>query len=448
MPRATKKTTLNKGDKIAIAGITRRIDIKMARLRSMVPHILDLSALEGRLPSPYGHTLKDRIKLYKLAQEFGFKELALFSFFDFRNVDVQFLEWFVKNKKCMDGIYTMVSTMGMKDGGLEEGASFTMNYGIEKTLWGKVPNTVIYLETRPSYLNEEGRTRDGLLRIIEDTVNYLRRHMPAEHVERSRGRIYIRLADIFDAWDEDPEFFVRMMKLFAALPINGVIFEDLRGTHFPFQTAELVKLIRRYNPSPRVVLLHPHSGNGTEDAAVLDGVLAGADGVWSAFTPHAAQGYHGSSMMLLTNLLRAGNKHVGKAYPFERLAEIAKSMVHVHMHESITPDYPIIGERAYRYLDPGFVQTDERPCDLPPEWIGRKAQYQVTPSWAPLWVIGKRLEELGYPADVFENRELLRAMRLTMVDALLKGRHIEFDEPENLSNLVRQCSENLSEAVN
>ena len=25
---------------------------------------------------------------------------------------------------------------------------------------------------------------------------------------------------------------------------------------------------------------------------------------------------------------------------------------------------------------------------------------------------------------------------------------IEFDEPENLSNLVRQCSENLSEAVN
>ncbi|MBH63715.1 MAG: hypothetical protein CL569_14955 [Alphaproteobacteria bacterium] len=447
MPRATEKTTLNKGDRTAIAGMTRRVDEKMSRLRSVVPHILDLSVLEGRLPAPCGHTLKDRIKLYKLARDFGFKELALFSFFDFRNVDVQFLEWFVKKKKSMDGVYTMVSTMGMKDGGPDAGSSFQMNYGIEKTLWGKVPNTVIYLETRPSYLEDEGRTRDGLLRIIEDTVNYLREHLPAENARRGRGRIYIRLADIFDAWDEDPEFFVRMLKLFAALPISGVIFEDLRGTHFPFQTAEIVKLIRRYNPSPRVILLHPHSGNGTEDAAVLDGVLAGADGVWSALTPHAAQGYHGSSMMLLTNLLRAGNKHVRKAYPFERLTEIGNGMVKVHMGEPITPDYPVIGERAYRYLDPGFVQTAERPCDLPPEWIGREAEYQVTPSWAPPWVIGNRLRELGYPTDVYENRELLRSIRLKMVDSLLKGEHIQFNKPKRLAKLVKSCSADLLEAA-
>jgi len=447
MPRATEKTNLSKGDRAAIAGTTRRIAKKMTRLQSVVPHILDLSVLEGRLPASCGHTLKDRIKLYTLAQEFGFMELALFSFFDFRNVDVQFLEWFVKKKKSTDGIYTMVSTMGMKNRGPKAGASFQMNYGIEKTLWGKVPNTVIYLETRPSYLKEEGRTRNGLLRIVEDTVIYLRGNLPAEDAERRRGRIYIRLADIFDAWEEDPEFFVRMLKLFAMLPISGIIFEDLRGTHFPFQTAELVRLIRRFNPSPRVILLHPHSGNGTEDAAVLDGVLAGADGVWSAFTPHAAQGYHGSSMMLLTNLLRAGNKHVRRAYSFERLAEIADRMVHVHMGEPITPDYPVIGERAYRYLDPGFVQMNKRPCDLPPEWIGRKATYQVTPSWAPPWVIGKRLEELGYPADIYENRELLGRIRLKMVDSLLKGEHIQFNKPKRLNKLVKICSAELLEAA-
>ena len=440
MSRKAGKVRLSKRDRNAISGMNRRLDAKMARLRSVEPHILDLSALEGRLPAPRGHTLEDRIELYRLAREFGFDELALFSFFDFRNVDTQFLEWFVDRERSMDGVFATVSTMGMTDGGGAAGASFRMNYGIERTLWGKVPNVVVYLETRPSLLKDEGRTPEGLLRIIEDTVAFLRQRLPEEDAANRRGRIYLRLADVFDAWDEDPGFFVLMLKLFAALPIGGIMFEDVRGTHFPFQTAELVRLMRRHNPPPRVILLHPHSGNGAEDAAVIEGILAGADGVWSGFTPHAAQGYHGSSMMLLTNLLRAGNAHVRETYRFERLADIADRMVNIHMGESVTPDYPVIGERAYRYLDPDFVQTPGRPCDLPPEWIGRTAGYRVTPSWAPTWVIGKRLEELGYPPEVFGDDGLLRAMRLKMAEACLGGEHVEFDRPEKLAELVETCA--------
>jgi isopropylmalate/homocitrate/citramalate synthase len=447
MVRTSANIQLNKRDREAIAGMTRRLDAKMSRLRSVVPHVLDLSALEGRLPAPCGHTLKDRIELYKLAEEFGFDELALFSFFDFYNVDVQFLEWYVKKKKSMDGVFATISTMGMKDGGAKLGASFRMNYSIDRTLWGKVPNVVVYLDTRPSLLKEEGRTGDGLLRIIEDTVMFLREHLPAENAKRRRGRIYLRLADVFDAWDEDPVFFVRMLKLFAALPISGIMFEDVRGTHFPFQTAELVKLMRRYNPAPRVILLHPHSGNGTEDADVIEGLLAGADGIWAGFTPHAAQGYHASSLMLLTNLLRAGNKHVRKSYKFERLTEIADRMVRIHMGEAVTPDYPVIGKRAYRYIDPGFVQIEGRECDLPPEWIGCTEGYHVTPSWAPPWVIGKRLEELGYPPEVFENRDLLRAIRLKMSDSCVAGKHIEFDKPKRFAKLVKTCSAELLQAA-
>ena len=117
------------------------------------------------------------------------------------------------------------------------------------------------------------------------------------------------------------------------------------------------------------------------------------------------------------------------------------------MGDPISPDYLIIGERAYRYLDAGFVQTAERPCDLPPEWIGREVEYQVTPSWAPPWVIGNRLRELGYPADVYENRELLRSIRLKMVDSLLKGEHIQFNKPKQLAKLVKSCSAELLEAA-
>ena len=90
------------------------------------------------------------------------------------------------------------------------------------------------------------------------------------------------------------------------------MFEDTRGTHFPFQTVEIVALLRRYFPAPRKILVHPHAANGLEDATVIDALLAGADGLWAAFTPHAAQIGHASSLMLLSNLLRAGNPHVEK----------------------------------------------------------------------------------------------------------------------------------------
>ena len=54
MLRTSARIQLNKQDREAIAGMTRRLDAKMSRLRSVVPHVLDLSALEGRLPAPCG----------------------------------------------------------------------------------------------------------------------------------------------------------------------------------------------------------------------------------------------------------------------------------------------------------------------------------------------------------------------------------------------------------
>ena len=109
-----------------------------------------------------------------------------------------------------------------------------------------------------------------------------------------------------------------MLKLLQQLPIQAVIFEDVRGTHFPFQNAELVRLIRKYVAPPRLVLVHSHSGNGMEDAAAIDAILAGADGIWAGLSPHAAQGAHSSGAMLICNLLRAGNEQVKETYEFNK----------------------------------------------------------------------------------------------------------------------------------
>ena len=183
------------------------------------------------------------------------------------------------------------------------------------------------------------------------------------------------------------------------MPVTGILLEDVRGTRFTFESCELVRLMRHYNPEPRTILVHPHSGNGMEDAATVEAVLAGADGVWSGLTPQAAQGGHGSIMMFLTNLMRAGNRQVTGQFDMSRLKETAERMWQIHDHHGIPPNTPLVGARAYRYVDPLFEQKD-RPCDLDPALIGVEPGYQVTPSWAPPYIIGRRLEELGYGPDV------------------------------------------------
>ena len=60
------------------------IEGRLERLRSVVPSILDLSCRECALPASYGHTLEDKKALFKLVREFGFHDLMVSNFFDFR----------------------------------------------------------------------------------------------------------------------------------------------------------------------------------------------------------------------------------------------------------------------------------------------------------------------------------------------------------------------------
>ena len=125
-------------------------------------------------------------------------------------------------------------------------------------------------------------------------------------------------------------------------------------------------LFEKYVEPPRLVLVHSHSGNGMEDAAAVDAILAGADGIWAGLSPHAAQGAHSSGAMLICNLLRAGNEQVKETYDLTKLCPIVERMSVLHMGEPLHEDYPVFGRRSFHYIDEAFVQS-ERPQDLNPE---------------------------------------------------------------------------------
>lgn len=414
------------------------IEERMKRLRRIVPSILDLSCRECALPASYGHTLDDKKSLLNLVRDFGFDDLMVSNFFDFPNTDVQFVRYLASKGANMDGMFSFVSEVQ----GTEEGTRITPNYSMNLILETGIPNVTFDLYLNPGYLVEHGRNPEQTLRDVERSILFMRERLP-NRTER-RGRIYVNAADFFDLFEDDEEFLLRVMKLMEAMPIDGFLFEDTRGTHFHFQTYEIVKFLRKYVKAPRKILVHPHAANGLENATLIDAILGGADGTWAAFTPHAAQIGHASSLVLITNLMRAGNPHLEEIYQLKKMMCTAQDMWKIHTQGEIEPDHPVVGSRAYRYIDKAFEQSG-RPCDLLPESVGITPGWRLTPAWSPTFTIGQRLKELGYPSSITENENLLRGIRCVMSDANVGGQHVKFEELDEIAKAVDKAQRQLEE---
>lgn len=433
------ESRINEGDRAVLDEYVSHIEDRVEILRDAEPYLIDMSAREATLSSYVGHTLDDKIALYEMSRDLGFNDFGLSNFFAFPSVSDAFMDYLVEAGESLDPFFATIAVEPLRAGqAFPEGpaAQQTKNYGI--------PNIILLVETRPSTLRSLEVEKDKMLDDIRAHIDEYRRLLPPSGDRR--GRIYIRMADPFDTYDEDPAYLLQVIKMLGEQDITGILFEDVKGTRFPFETYALVRMMRHYLPRPRKILAHPHTANGTEDAAVLEAILAGGDGVWSGFTPQAAQGGHGSALIFLTNLMRAKNPHVRRLFNTEKFQDVAERMWQIHDQVDIPPNTPVVGERAYLYVDQLFAQTDE-PRDLDPALIGRQPGYQLMPAWGPAHVIAARLSDLGYGEDVTGNQALLAHMRKLMNAGLLEGKHVHYDKPEHLTSLLEAAAADLGDVA-
>ena len=198
--------TLTHEDEALLAKAREKIDRSVAKLRDVVPCILDMSAREATLSSHYGHTLQDKIELFELARDFGLRDIGLSNFFDFPSVTDQFLDYLVDNGIGLDGFLVTIAVEPVIDG-----APFPMGPAARRTAEYNIPNVILLVEIAPSVITGMGREREDALNDLRAHVEHYRGQLPPE-TER-RGRIFVRIGDAFDAFDEDPEFVLTVFKL-------------------------------------------------------------------------------------------------------------------------------------------------------------------------------------------------------------------------------------------
>jgi HMGL-like len=409
--------------------------VKLDKLRSIEPYLIDLSLRENPFGARLGQTLEDKLAILPKLRAFGFTNILLgtldYAMPDEPEVDDDFMVYLRDNKIDMTGGFAFTE-IGLVDAR----GTFTPSPSQIKLKNYGVPNTLHEI-----YLSKEGMELEKydlqtVLNSLPVSIQWIR-----ENVRGDGGgppRIIINVVDGCDAFAENSDAVCQVLDLLASQQIEGVSIEDDRGTFLPFQVGAYVAIMRNYLPAPLKILVHVHSGAGFENAAVIEALLNGADGIWGGLPKRAALIGHASVGELLANLTRIGNPNL-RAFQIDKLLPLATELQELDEEQSVPDDLPILGKNAYRLTLVYFRQTASRFMDLPPESIGGEYGFRVNPLASDPVVIAGRLSEVtGRPPDTFPQDVCQQMVRLMRRD-LRAGQRLAYDEPENLLDLYNRA---------
>ncbi|HEX8703933.1 MAG TPA: hypothetical protein VF815_34195 [Myxococcaceae bacterium] len=414
--------------------VQARVDSQLERLRTVNPVLLDLSIREPSVGTALGHTVDNKLELLALARRMGFRDILLATFDvslpDEPQVDDDFMQLLVERGEDLTGGFAFTSIALGK-------GTFKPNLSMLKTAEYGIPNTIVDLDISRESLPRNEKTRRRFLAWLAEGIQWFHDNLTGD-----RGgppRIYINYQDMTDAYTLDREWVLQLTRFLASQPIAAVTFEDGRGTLFPFQIGAAAAELRHLLPPDKRVLVHIHSGNGMENAGLLEALLQGADGVWAGFSKEAATIGHASGAELLANLARINNPHVQRKYRLDELLLIANRMTEINTRRPPPDDFPIIGANAYRMMLSAFAQKPGKPMDLPPERIGGAYGYRITAVASDIRVIARRLREVLGPIEPKPSTALLDTMRRLMRRDLRAGIRLAYDEPAQLRDLYERA---------
>ena len=412
---------------------------KLERLRRVEPYLIDLSLRENVFGARVGQTLADKLAILPKLRAFGF-----------RNILLGTLDYFLPDEPEVDDDFMQ----HLRDHGIDMTGGFAFtDLGIAGTDGAFVPSVSMRKlgdYAVPNTLHEIYLSRAGMAGQYD--LATLRRSLPASigwlqgHVRGDRGgppRIVINIVDGCDAFAEDPDTVCSILALLAGQPIEGVSFEDDRGTFLPFQVGAFTAVARSLLPPPLKLLVHVHTGAGFENASVIEALLNGADGAWGGLPKRAAMIGHASLGELIANLVRVGNAHMDH-YRLQDLLPLATELQVLDEREPVPDDLPILGRNAYRLTSHYFRQAAGRFMDLAPQAIGGSYRYRVCPLASDPAIIAGRLAEVtGRPSTGFEAAVLEQMVRLMRRD-LRAGLRVVYDEPDQLRLLLQRAQHDVA----
>jgi hypothetical protein len=396
------------------------IQDKIQLLKNIQPFLLDVSLRENNVGSLQGHVLSDKIQIFSELKSFGIEHIILgalnYMLPEELEVDDDFMMYLRDSKVDMAGCYAFTSMGLFKDHFVPDPSQVKLkNYC--------VPNTVHEI-----YLSNDGMKGlydfETLLRSLPLSIQWLTDNIEGENSEGPK--IIINIVDGCDAFIDQAENVFAVLELLSTLPIQGVSFQDDRGTFMPFQVGGFTSIIRNFLPASMKVLVHVHAGAGLENSSVIEALLNGADGVWGAIPKAGPVVGHASLGELIANLVRVGNQSMNR-YQLGELIPLTNLL------EKLDGE-----DRAYKHVLTlsFFKETEGRFMDLVPEALGGEYKYRICPVVSDPEVLrGRLIEVLDGGPGAFPHETMIKMIRLMRQD-LRSGKKIIYNDPEELVRLL------------
>ena len=443
-PDETTQVRLTSGEIDGVMQIRCEMEKKYEKLRNFNPVILDLSIREPSVGAATGHLVEHKHTLFKLAREMGFQDILLATFNVFEPDEPQtddiFCQELYEQGTDLSGCFAFTGL------GEYKADEFTPGSDLKKLKKFCIPNTIIDIDLASKWIGTGNASRQQFKLSLIHTIKWINDNITGEN--GGHPRIYINYRDLPDAYAEDWHWLAEVTKLLGTQAISAVTFEDPKGTLFPFQIGGITAMLRRLIPEDMLILVHIHTGNGMENAGVIEAILAGADGVWSGLAKEAAYIGHASTAEFLANLMRFNNAHIER-FNLENMTRIVHDMTRINLDEDIARDMPIFGERAYTSMLSVFEQR-EAWMDLAPERIGQRYRYRIAPVASDADVIKQSLQAvIGDNSPTHNLDNVIKTMRRLIRRDLIDGRRIAYEVPENLKKLYqRACAASESNEKN
>eukprot|EP00439_Symbiodinium_sp_Y106_P022601 s3421_g2.t2 len=458
--------------------------------RSLRPVVLDQSIREPATNTPFGHTGYMKYLTLQIIRKMEFNDIAITGQYygEKYTPETQVLEW-IKYKGEKDGGGKLVKDpmhglVAMFAPGDHDRAA-----GIQSIKDFRIPNAFLDLTFKASVRFKDTNFVQSVINAVKELDEIYsqwgwQRSWRSEdaHInnEFAYGEISLNLVDLmeylnlrgdgtmekqkmedvakaFKTWKDNDAFRRRVV---------AILVEEGRGVADYEDYGTLVSWIRESFPANEQyrVLVHAHAGtNNHQDVASLKAVKHGANGIWAALIPQAAQAGHNSSLVFLDYLLHHGNEHVLRDFRLFQALECARHIYYLNFNtHDIPDDCPIWGERVGKETHSAFNvlqgetwrrktadfydywgdqekkdinKLPEKVGDLKEEGEGR-GNYRISPlvsdtqTWLNRMVEAKAVE----PGEIVDDYvDMVKALGFALMNA---GIRVNLDRKKNLKTLV------------
>ena len=401
--------------------IAEQRDTKRKTLKELDFVVLDNSIRETTVGQLRGHTLENKIEIYKEIKKCGFSYQIVANFDHMTRVGETFCQWLVKNDEDRSGMFAFSNISDSVEN--ERLVEEKLPVSLQKCKKYGIPNVQFEFDLIDSRVKwGETYTIEELCALLKKRLNWCFENLSP------KSKVLFEFRDFPFAMntDEGALRVLQVVKFLSNLSNRGwgICFEE-PGKYLPEEVGAWCASVRRVMDKcgwhDGNLLVHLHERWGLAQTSQLECLANGANGIWAGVCEEGASVGHASSAVTLMNLIRMGNKKVLKKYNCQYLRQAAINVTEITTGKPPHFRQVIYGERALDFWLPGEENFGE--FDLA-KFFGHRTPSRITDLSTPS-MIKDRLEELFGENPQFTLEQTYKMKELLLTD-MSSGRKEEY----------------------